>query len=79
MPNLGPYIYDVSISGFTRSSIYIYDISSLRVDTLLEKGWNTNGTIIVCIVFPFVKALGTVATKKPPSRMLTSRKVSFST
>ena len=35
MPNVGPYIYDVSISGFTRSSIYIYiymyDISSLRV------------------------------------------------
>ena len=26
------YIYDVSISGFTRSSIYIYDISSLRVN-----------------------------------------------
>jgi len=25
------YLYDVSISGFTRSSIYIYDISSLRV------------------------------------------------
>jgi len=32
LPNLGPYIYDVSISGFTRSSIYIYDISSLRVN-----------------------------------------------
>ena len=34
MPNVGPYIYDVSISGFTRSSIYIhiYDISSLRVN-----------------------------------------------
>ena len=31
MPDVGPYIYDVSISGFTRSSIYIYDISSLRV------------------------------------------------
>jgi len=31
LPNAGPYIYDVSISGFTRSSIYIYDISSLRV------------------------------------------------
>jgi len=32
--NVGPYIYDVSISGFTRSSIYIYiyDISSLRVN-----------------------------------------------
>jgi len=24
LPNVGPYIYDVSISGFTRSSIYIY-------------------------------------------------------
>jgi len=35
LPNVGPYIYDVSISGFTRGSIYIYiyiyDISSLRV------------------------------------------------
>jgi len=34
LPNVGPYIYDVSISGFTRSSIYIYDISSLRVKSL---------------------------------------------
>ena len=36
MPDLCPYIYDVSISGFTRSSIYIYiyDISSLRVKEL---------------------------------------------
>jgi len=24
LPNVGPYIYDVSISGFTRSSIYEY-------------------------------------------------------
>jgi len=32
LPNVGPYIYDFSISGFTRSSIYIYDISSLRVN-----------------------------------------------
>jgi hypothetical protein len=33
LPNAGPYIYDVKISGFTRSSIYIYiyDISRLRV------------------------------------------------
>jgi len=23
LPNVGPYVYDVSISGFTRSSIYI--------------------------------------------------------
>jgi len=37
LPNVGPYIYDVSISGFTRSSIYIYDISSLRVKTLTWK------------------------------------------
>jgi len=36
LPNVGPYIYDVSISGFTRSSIYIYDISSLRVNVLKE-------------------------------------------
>jgi hypothetical protein len=28
---LGPNIYDVKISGFTRSSIYIYDINRLRV------------------------------------------------
>jgi len=25
LPNVGPYIYDVSISGFTRSSIYIWN------------------------------------------------------
>jgi hypothetical protein len=31
LPNVGPYIYDVKISGFKRSSIYIYDISRLRV------------------------------------------------
>jgi hypothetical protein len=30
-PNVSPYIYDVKISGFTRSSIYIYGISRLRV------------------------------------------------
>jgi hypothetical protein len=33
LANVGPYIYDVKISEFTRSSIYIYiyDISRLRV------------------------------------------------
>jgi len=36
LPNVGPYIYDVSISGFTRSSIYIYEISSLRVNANSE-------------------------------------------
>jgi len=34
LPNVGPYIYDVSISGFTRSSIY--EISSLRVKVDLK-------------------------------------------
>jgi hypothetical protein len=33
LPNIGPYIYDVKISGFTRSSIYIY--------MKLGKGLNT--------------------------------------
>jgi hypothetical protein len=32
LPNVGPHIYGVKISGFTRSSIYIYDISRLRVN-----------------------------------------------
>jgi hypothetical protein len=32
LAGVGPYIYDVKISGFTRSSIYIYDISRLRVN-----------------------------------------------
>jgi len=31
------YIYDVSISGFTRSFIYVYDISSLRVKMGLQE------------------------------------------
>jgi len=43
LPNVGPYIYDVSISGFTRSSIYIYiyDISSLRVKGTSEDNIKT--------------------------------------
>jgi hypothetical protein len=39
LPNVGPYIYNVKISGFTRSSIYtyirIYDIRRLRVNVRL--------------------------------------------
>jgi hypothetical protein len=30
LPNVGAHIYDVKISGFTRSSIHVYDISRLR-------------------------------------------------
>jgi len=46
LPNVGPYIYDVSISGFTRSSIYIYDISSLRVKMdLTETRREHNSTV----------------------------------
>jgi len=45
LPNVGPYIYDVSISGFTRSSIYIHDISSLRVNILMMHLWNF---VLIC-------------------------------
>jgi hypothetical protein len=31
LPDVGPCIYDVKISGYTRSSIYTYAISRLRV------------------------------------------------
>jgi hypothetical protein len=34
LPNVGPYIYDVKFSDFTRSFIYIYDISRLMVNQL---------------------------------------------
>jgi len=56
--------------------IFLFTKSRLdkSINTLLEKGRNTNGTITLFAVFPFVKALGTIATKKPPSKMLTSRK-----
>jgi hypothetical protein len=37
LPNVSPNIYDVKISGFTRNSIYIYDISRLRVKATREK------------------------------------------
>jgi hypothetical protein len=37
LPNVGPHIYDVKISGFTRSSIYTYDISRLRVKENINK------------------------------------------
>jgi len=45
LPNVGPYIYDVSISGFTRSSIYIYDISSLRVKVPVVNNSTPNGPV----------------------------------
>jgi hypothetical protein len=36
LPNVGPYIYDVKIYGFKRCSIYIHDISRLRVKWLAK-------------------------------------------
>jgi hypothetical protein len=42
LPNVGPYIYDVKISGFSRSSIYIYDISRLRVKSQTMLATYTN-------------------------------------
>jgi len=47
LPNVGPYIYDVSISGFTRSSIYIHDISSLRVNVTCSQCGDTCSVIPV--------------------------------
>ena len=38
LPNAGPYIYDVSISGFTRSSIYIYIYMTLVGEGLKHIG-----------------------------------------
>jgi hypothetical protein len=35
-PNVDPYIYDVKISGFTRSSTHIYDIIRLRVNAVIS-------------------------------------------
>ena len=51
LPNVGPYIYiyDVSISGFTRSSIYIYDISSLRVN---KRDESRELKLLKMIIFP---------------------------
>jgi len=47
LPNVGPYIYDVSISGFTRSSIYIHDISSLRVKTDVHSAFNPQQILLI--------------------------------
>jgi len=54
LPNVGPYIYDVSISGFTRSSIYIYDISSLRVNIGCSGSdmGNKEGTVYCFLLLP---------------------------
>jgi len=49
LPNVGPYIYDVSISGFTRSSIYIYDISSLRVNKPSRRGRNESTSTFLAL------------------------------
>jgi hypothetical protein len=56
LPNVGPCTYNVKISGFTRSSIYIYDISRLRVklNELSFRVWRQfvggNVTTILCVV-----------------------------
>jgi len=50
LPNVGPYIYDVIISGFIRSSIYIYiyiyDSSSLRVKKLMNGPIDIRGNTV---------------------------------
>jgi hypothetical protein len=53
LPNVDPFIYDVKISGVTRSSIYIYiyiyDISRLRVKSSRYAPLS-KGVIIFCTV-----------------------------
>jgi hypothetical protein len=41
LPNVGPYVYDVKLCDFTRSSIYIYYISRIRLKC--EAGTNDDG------------------------------------
>jgi len=64
LPNVGPYIYDVSIYGFTRSSIYIYiyDISSLRVNKYINN-ININRVVFDCILLMFHDASTTTENK----------------
>jgi len=40
LPNVGPYIYDVSFLALLGAP-YIYDISSLRVNALLLQQWSS--------------------------------------
>jgi hypothetical protein len=66
--DVGPYIYDVKISGFTRSSIYIYDISRLRVKLFASSlAWNLYGVTYIhachdatCITSSAVRTAGYV-------------------
>jgi hypothetical protein len=50
LPNVGSYIYEVKISGFTRNSIYIYEIIRLRVnmDTDCFSTWSPRFAQRVC-------------------------------
>jgi hypothetical protein len=61
LPNVGPYIYDVKISGFTKSSIYIYiyiyNISRLRVKVLATNASTKGASIFftAAMIRPFFK------------------------
>jgi hypothetical protein len=50
LPNVGPYIYHVKISGFARSSIHIYDISRLRVKGKLKTAWSFDSASTTYII-----------------------------
>ena len=49
MPNVGPYIYDVSISGFIGAP-YMYEISSLRVNVFYILIYYIDDEISVIII-----------------------------
>jgi len=71
LPNVGPYIYDVSISGFTRSSIYIYDISSLRVNEGFLPGlkpWWSSVTGMLCVRCLYLKCVRALRQRADLSR-----------
>ena len=54
------YIYDVSISGFTRSSMYIYDISSLRVKAVDHMPCLSTGMYLLCILLQYVHSMNAI-------------------
>jgi hypothetical protein len=47
LPNVGPYVLNVKIYGFTRKSIYIYDISRLRVNDRIPQKIRQHVEVII--------------------------------
>jgi hypothetical protein len=41
LPNVDPYIYDVIVFGFSKSTIYMYDMNRLRVNMMYHNAMNS--------------------------------------